>query len=98
MRLAEQNTGVTLDAVRDLALFTDRFAREHPWYKDWNTYYYYPHHMMPNPLDFSAFNAMKIDDIVSYIYTVDSVCLGLKDGRLVRNVKQHWEYRIPVAN
>ena len=98
MRLAEQNTGVTLDAVRDLALFTDRFAREHPWYKDWNTYYYYPHHMMPNPLDFSAFNAMKIDDIVSYIYTVDSVCLGLKDGRLVRNVKQHWEYRMPVAN
>jgi len=97
MRLGTQDTGVTLDAVRNLVLSTDRFAREHPWFKTWNTYYYYPHHMLANPFDFTAFNAMKVDDIVSYTYSVDSVCLGLKDGRLVRNVKDHWEYRIPVA-
>ena len=97
-RLATQNTGVKLESVRNLVLSTDRFARAHPWYKRWNTYYYYPHHMVPNPFEFAAFNSLKLDDIVAYTYVVDSVCLNLKDGKLDRDVRDHWEYRIPVQN
>ena len=93
---AKQDAGITLDAVSRLVLSADQFARQHPWYKTWNTYYYYPHHMVPNPFEFSAFNSLKPDDIVAYIYDVDSVCLGLKNGRLTRNVVDHWQYRIPV--
>jgi hypothetical protein len=96
MRLATQDTGVTLDAVDSLVVSTDQFAREHPWYKAWNTYYYYPHHMVSNPFDFTAFNSMKIEDIVAYTYVVDSVCLRLENGRLVRDVRDHWEFKIPV--
>jgi hypothetical protein len=95
-RLATQNTGVTLESVRNLVLSTDRFARNHPWYKKWNTYYYYPHHMVPNPLEFTAFNNVNMDDIVAYTYVIDSVCLNLKNGRLDRDVRDHWDYKIPV--
>ena len=95
MRLATQDTGVTLDAVRNLVLSTDQFAREHPWYKAWNTYYFYPHHMMPTLLTSRRSTSMKIDDIVSYTYTVDSVCLRLENGRLVRDVKDHWDVQYP---
>jgi len=28
---------------------------------------------------------------------VDSVCLTLKDGKLVRNVKKHWETPVAIS-
>jgi hypothetical protein len=89
---------VALPAVAHMITETDRFARSHPWFKSLNSFYFYPSHMMPNPFDFAAFNRLKINDIVGYVYRVDSVCLTLENGRLQRNVKNHWETHIPVSS
>ena len=97
-RVPRQNTGVALESVRNLVLSTDQFARNHPWYKKWNTYYYYPHHMVPNPFEYAAFNSVNLNDIVAYTYVVDSVCLSLRNGRLFRDVREHWEHRIPAQD
>jgi hypothetical protein len=97
LRAARQKNYTTLDAVVNMVENTDRFARSNPWYKNVNAYYYYPHHMAPNPLRFAEFNRLSIDDIVSYTYRVDSVCLDLRGGRLHRDVRDTWEYRIPAA-
>ena len=75
---------------------TDRFARSHPWYKNLNIYYFYPQHMLPNPAMFKEFNRLSMNDIVGYTYRVDSVCLDLRDGVLHRDVRDVWEYPIPV--
>lgn len=91
-----QDTGVTLDEVRALIQNTDTFMRRHPEIKRRNLYYIYPHHMMPNPAMFKEFNALTMDDIVGYRYAVDSVCLSLKNGKLIRDVRKHWETPIAV--
>lgn len=96
-RAGRQRNYTSLEAVRTMVENTDRFARSHPWYKNVNAYYYYPHHMAPNPLRFAQFNGLSIDDIASYTYRVDSVCLDLRGGRLFRDVRDTWEYRIPAA-
>ena len=75
---------------------TDRFARSHPWYKSLNIYYFYPQHMLPNPAMFKEFNRLSADDIVGYTYRVDLVCLDLRNGVLHRDVRDTWEYPIPV--
>jgi hypothetical protein len=98
MRASKQKQFTSLNAVVNMVERTDRFAREHPWYKSFNTYYFYPHHMLANPWMFAAFNRLKIDDIVSYSYRVDSVCLDLKDGRLQRDIHGRWEYPIPAMS
>jgi hypothetical protein len=84
--LRHQDTGVSLDAVRRMIGDTDRLMRRNPAVKADNLYYFYPHHMVPNPWLFTAFNDLTIDDIVSYEYVVESVCLSVRDGRLVRDV------------
>jgi hypothetical protein len=52
--------------------------------------------MVPNPGLFTEFNNLSIDDIVGYKYIVESVCLGVKDGKLTRDVKKRWEHQINV--
>jgi hypothetical protein len=91
-----QNTGVTLDAVKAMVLDTDRLMRDHPTVKSENLYYFYPHHMLPNPWLFTEFNNLRIDDIVGYEYVMDSVCLTLKDGRLARDVHKRSTFRIDL--
>ena len=91
-----QDTGVSLATVERMIRDTDIAMRRDPIVKDWNLYYLYPHHMVANPLVFPAFNALSMDDIVGYRYIVDSVCLDLKDGRLVRDVRKHSEFKIDV--
>jgi len=86
----------TLQSVVAMVENTDRFARSHPWYKSLNIYYFYPQHMLPNPAMFKDFNRLSINDIVGYTYRVDSVCLDLRNGVLHRDVRDVWEYPIPV--
>jgi hypothetical protein len=96
-RAAKQKEYASLGAVRNMIERTDRFAREHPWYKGENTYYFYPHHMLPNPWRFREFNQLTIDDITGYTYRVDSVCLDLRNGVLHRDVRDRWDYSIPAS-
>lgn len=88
---------VQLASVVNLVKVTDGYARRHPWFKDWNTYYFYPHHMVPNPAEFAAFNRLRIGDITGYVYRVDSVCLTLDHGRLKRDVRKSWQVTIPAS-
>jgi hypothetical protein len=62
--------------------------QQHPPIKNQNLYYLYPHHMQPNPFVFTDFNRLKLEDIVGYEYVVESICLDLRGGKLVRNVKK----------
>jgi hypothetical protein len=91
-----QDSGVSLAAVKAMVLDTDRLMRQHPEVKNENLFYFYPHHMLPNPWVFTDFNKLRIDDIVGYEYVVDSVCLSLKDGRLQRDVHKHSTFRIDL--
>jgi hypothetical protein len=68
----------------------------YPAIKNQNLYYLYPHHMQPNPWVFTEFNNLRMEDIVGYKYVVDSVCLTLRDGALVRDVKKRAEFRFDV--
>jgi hypothetical protein len=97
LTVPHQDTGVTLGAVQSMVLQTDTLMRRHPWVKKLNLYYLYPHHMLPNPLVFGQFNHLAMDDIVGYYYVVDSVCLSLRDGRLVRDVRRRWTSKIDLA-
>ena len=94
--LEHQTTGATLDAGKTMILDTDRLMRDHPAVKSNILYYFYPHHMLPNPWIFTGFNNLGIDDIVAYEYVLDSVCLTLKDGRLARDVHKHSTFRIDL--
>ena len=89
--------GFSLDAVQRMITGADQYARERPWFKNWNTYYFYPHHMVPNPFEYQAFNGLRMSDIVAYDYRVDSVCLSLKDGKLQRDVRKTWSVRVPAG-
>jgi len=82
-----QETG-SFASVTDLVQRTDRLMRAKPGLKSHNLYYFYPHHLPSNPLAYEEFNKLTIDDIAAYVYVVDSVCLDLKDGRLVRDVRK----------
>jgi hypothetical protein len=92
--LPRQDTGVTMEAVEKLIRETDHFFRANPWVKDNNSFYAYPHHMLSNPWMYPEFNKLPMDDIVAYHYVVDSVCLSLVEGKLVRDVRKRTDYRI----
>ena len=70
--------------------------RDHPYIKENNLYYFYPQHMLPNPFVFTEFNRLRIDDIVAYKYVVESVCLSLDNGKLVRDVRRQNEYEVRI--
>ncbi|MFL5333210.1 MAG: hypothetical protein ACJ8H8_08500, partial [Geminicoccaceae bacterium] len=88
--------GATLGSVDRLVHETHAFMQRYPEIKNDNLYYLYPHHMQPNPWVFTEFNRLKLDDIVGYKYVVDSICLSLRDGALVRDVKNRAEFRFDV--
>jgi len=92
-----QSTGVTLDTVKTMVQQTDAAMRRLPSIKDVNLYYVYPHHMVANPLMFEPFNALTMNDIVRYHYIVDSVCLSLRNGHLVRDVRKTTDIPIDVG-
>lgn len=89
-----QNTGVGRDDIVRMIRQTDAAMRLHPAVKSFNLFYLYPNHMPSNPLMFGDFNRLSMNDIVGYRYRVDSVCLGLRDGVLTRDV--HKRTDIPV--
>jgi hypothetical protein len=91
-----QNTGVTMPAVERLVRTAHELMTAHPAIKAHNLYYFYPHHMVAHPWLFTDFNKLHIDDIVGYRYIVESVCLSLRDGHLVRNVRKRTEVPIRV--
>ena len=68
----------------------------HPVVKDAVLFYMLPHHMFSNPFGYAAFNQLRMSDIAKYHYIVESVCLDLADGVLVRNVKHRSEFTIDV--
>jgi hypothetical protein len=94
--IEHQDTGVTLDTVKQMVLYTDQLMRHYPMVKNDNLYYLYPHHMLPNPWVFTDFNDLRIEDIVAYEYVMDSVCLSLKDGELARDVHKHSVFRFDL--
>jgi hypothetical protein len=91
-----QDTGTSLGAVETMIRETDAAMRRAPLVKNDNLYYYYPHHMFANPLMFKDFNGLSMKDIVAYHYIVDSVCLGLADGKLTRDVRKTTDYAVDV--
>ncbi|HMH66134.1 MAG TPA: hypothetical protein VK515_11130, partial [Rhizomicrobium sp.] len=93
-----QDTGVSLPSIFQMVRQTDAAMRRHPAVKDMNLYYVYPHHMVANPALFGDFNRLRIGDIVRYHYIVDSVCLHLQDGALVRDVRKTTDYPINVRS
>jgi hypothetical protein len=88
--------GATYNSVERLVRETHDFMTHYPAIKNHNLYYLYPHHMQPNPWVFTEFNNLRMEDIVGYKYVVDSVCLTLRDGALVRDVKKRAEFRFDV--
>jgi hypothetical protein len=94
--LHAQSSDVSLAQVLGFIRRTDSFMRDHPYIKEYNLYYFYPQHMLPNPFVFTDFNRLKIDDIVAYKYVVDSVCLSLNNGKLVRDVRKRNEYEVRI--
>jgi hypothetical protein len=92
----DQEVGATLASVDRLVRETHDFMEHHPAIKNDNLYYLYPHHMQPNPWVFTEFNRLRLEDIVGYKYVVDSVCLTLRNGVLVRDVKHRTELRFDV--
>ena len=94
--LHEQNTGVSLATIESMIREGDAAMRRSPGVKDANLFYFYPHHMVSNPMMYEAFNRLSMNDIVGYRYRVDSVCLGLADGKLTRDVRKTSEYDIDV--
>ncbi|MGH6979594.1 MAG: hypothetical protein ACREFC_00155 [Stellaceae bacterium] len=93
-----QDTGVGASAITRMVRETDAAMRLHPDVKNLNLYYFYPNHMPANPLMFTDFNRLKIDDIVGYRYRVESVCLGLHDGVLARDVRKRTDMPIDVEH
>jgi hypothetical protein len=95
---ARQEGGVAWSAVDNRVREIDAAMRRHPLVKSANLYYFYPHHMVANPLLYRDFNRLGVDDIVGYRYVVESVCLRLEDGHLVRDVHKRTERVIHVEN
>ena len=94
--LHKQDTGVSLGTVESMVRESDAAMRRSPLVKNANLFYLYPHHMVSNPLMFGTFNRLSMNDIVGYRYVVESVCLHLQDGRLVRDVRKRTEDQIDV--
>ncbi|MDB5375191.1 MAG: hypothetical protein JWP04_3833 [Belnapia sp.] len=92
----DQIVGATLPAMEQLVRNTHEFMLRHPQIKNSNLYYFYPHHMQPNPWMFREFNRLQIEDIVAYKYVVESVCLGLQKGQLTRDVRKRDEFIFDV--
>ncbi len=87
---------VTLDNVRNMVAQTDAYYRRHPWVRDLQLYYFYPHHAFSNPVFFRDYVATPLEKIRSYSYVVESECIGVKDGKLDNNVKVRSEYQFDV--
>jgi hypothetical protein len=92
----DQATGSTLGAVERLVRETHQFMQRHPSIKNNNLYYFYPHHMQPNPWVFTEFNRLRLEEIVGYKYVVESVCLTLEGGQLRRDVRKREEFSFDV--
>jgi hypothetical protein len=88
--------GATLGAVSRLIQETHDFMLHYPAIKNYDLFYLYPHHLQPNPLVFREFDRLQMEDIVGYKYVVESVCLILHNGGLVREVKNRSEFRFDV--
>src|SRR5262249_44206067 len=96
--IEKHNTGVSMGEVDKHVQEADAAMRRHPFVKSANLYYFYPHHMVANPFMFRDFNRLSMADIVRYHYVVESVCLHLEDGHLVRDVHKRTDHVINVKN
>ena len=95
-RCMSRKPACPLATVESMIQEGDAAMRRSPGVKDANLFYLYPHHMVSNPMMYGAFNRLSMNDIVGYRYRVDSVCLGLANGRLTRDVRKTTEYDIDV--
>ncbi|CAA9276756.1 MAG: hypothetical protein AVDCRST_MAG93-2933 [uncultured Chloroflexia bacterium] len=75
------------ERIGDMIRAMDGFYRRHEWVKDWNLPYFYPHHEPSNPAFFSKLSDLKMEEVVSYSYVVESACVGVADGRLRNHVR-----------
>ena len=92
----EQNVGPDLAAVKSLVRNTHALMIAYPLIKDAGLFYLFPQHMFSDPFYYRDFNNISLKDVVRYKYVVDSVCLNLKDGVLIRDVHNKSEYPIDV--
>ncbi|WGJ14982.1 hypothetical protein QEV83_01335 [Methylocapsa sp. D3K7] len=92
----EQIVGPDLAAVKSLVRNTHALMTAYPFVKDAGLFYLFPQHMFSDPFYYQDFNNISLKDVVRYKYVVDSVCLSLKDGLLIRDVQNKSEYPIDV--
>ena len=86
----------SVDSIRDMVIATDTYFRHHPWVRDFQLYYVYPHHTPSNPVFFADYAATPLEKIRSYTYVVESACIGVSDGKLDNQVKVRSEYTFDV--
>ena len=86
-----------LATVENMVRQNDAAMRRNPVVKADNLYYLYPHHMVANPLMFADFNRLSIRHRRLPLRR-QSVCLSLKDGMLVRDVRKRTEYPIDAGH
>ena len=95
-KVGEQNAGPDLRTVETIVKNNHLFMTTYPLLKQTGLFYLFPHHMFSDPFYYDDFNRIPVSDIVRYRYVVDSVCLSLKNGVLVRDIKKRSEYPIDV--
>ena len=86
----------SVDGLKRLVQASDGYLRRRPEVKRWGLIYAYPHHMPTNPLEFAAFNQLEMSRVAAYVYVVESTCLNVDGGRLVRRVHKRSEFPIDV--
>ena len=90
--------------ARELRLATLRkFIQAHHKHMLWLTsvfgryiYYFHSHHQPSNPFLHKDFEAFDLQKIRAYRLVVQSICMDLKDGKLVEHEYKRDEYPLPL--
>lgn len=84
----------TLDKVARYVKSHHRYVMSRVDDRGMFNYYLYPHHHVPSPFVPDPFYDVDKRDIQAYYYVIESVCLGLDQGKLERKVKARSEYEV----
>lgn len=81
----------SIENLNRMVSAADQNLRQNPWLKELGLFYFYPHHSPSNPAFFAEYNALAMDEIVRYMYVIESACLDLQNGRLANDVRVRTE-------
>jgi hypothetical protein len=56
----------------------------------------YPHHIFSFPWEFGEFNALNLNDIAAYRYTIESACIRMDNGKIVKTVTKEGHHDIRI--